>query len=329
MNARKYNVTVIVSAILLLIVLSLPTIVIDPYFHYHKPLNGLAYTLEDERYQNNGITRNFTYNAMITGTSMTENFKTSIFDEIFEVNSIKVPFAGGYFKEIDSNILVGLKNNPELKTVLRGLDFGFLVKDKDAEFSAIEEQGYNYPYYLLDNNPFNDVSYVLNKEVLSIDNTVVRNTMGGNAMTTFDEYKYWIPEYTFGKEAVLATFERPEAVESIYVLPEEDDIIERENIRQNVVATARMYPDTIFYYFFTPYSICEWDMRHQRGTVDYCIDVEKIAIEEILSCPNIKLFSFDNDFDMICDLSNYKDPYHYGEEVNKQIMNYIKEGKYL
>ena len=45
------------------------TAVVDPFFHFHKPLSGLAYPIDSERYQNDGISRHFTYDAVITGTS--------------------------------------------------------------------------------------------------------------------------------------------------------------------------------------------------------------------------------------------------------------------
>ena len=55
-------------------------VVVDPFFHYHAPLESLEYPLirDNERYQNDGILRHFTYDTIITGTSMTENFETSV-----------------------------------------------------------------------------------------------------------------------------------------------------------------------------------------------------------------------------------------------------------
>ena len=77
------------------------TIYIDPLFHYHKPLEKFNYPIVDERYQNDGIVRNFEYNSIITGTSMVENFMTSEADEIFGSRFIKIPFSGGRYKEIN------------------------------------------------------------------------------------------------------------------------------------------------------------------------------------------------------------------------------------
>ncbi len=44
--------------------------IFDPYFHYHKPFPFVSYRLYDERYINDGISRHFDYDAIITGTSM-------------------------------------------------------------------------------------------------------------------------------------------------------------------------------------------------------------------------------------------------------------------
>lgn len=65
----------------------------DPFFHYHKPMTDqYFYRISNARNQNDGITRQFTYDALITGTSMTENFKASEMDILFGVQSVKVLF---------------------------------------------------------------------------------------------------------------------------------------------------------------------------------------------------------------------------------------------
>ena len=80
MTCKKWAITTILSTCMLLVGLGSVTIYIDPYFHYHAPLQGLEYPISNERYQNDGIIRHFPYNAIITGTSMTENFKASELD---------------------------------------------------------------------------------------------------------------------------------------------------------------------------------------------------------------------------------------------------------
>ena len=51
----------------------------------------------------NSKAKHFDYDAIITGTSMTENFLSSEFDSLFGVNSVKTTFSGASYKEINQN----------------------------------------------------------------------------------------------------------------------------------------------------------------------------------------------------------------------------------
>ena len=86
-NSKKWSICCLVFALVILTAAGAMTTVIDPFFHYHAPLDGLQYPIDNQRYQNDGIVKHFSYDALITGTSMTENFKTSEFDTLFGVNS--------------------------------------------------------------------------------------------------------------------------------------------------------------------------------------------------------------------------------------------------
>ena len=108
------------------------TIYIDPLFHYHKPLTNYEYPISNERYQNDGITRHFEYDSIITGTSMAQNFKTSEADQMFHANFIKVCFSGGRFKEIKDNLRRAYDADKNIKYVIASLDNNSLVVDKDA-----------------------------------------------------------------------------------------------------------------------------------------------------------------------------------------------------
>lgn len=299
------------------------TAYIDPLFHYHEPLPNYAYPLDDMRYQNDGITRNFEYGGLITGNSMVQNFKTSEAEALFGVPFIKVPFSGAYYKEINDNLRRGFAVK-DISYVIRALDFNMIDKDKDA--AAHDD----YPNYLYNNNPFDDVNYVLNKSIF-FDRTrrVLKYTAAGGESTTFDEYVNWNSSFTFGAEAVLASYSLGVAASSPRSISEEERQTVLENIRQNVTDLADEHPKTAFYLFFAPYSICHWDISHNNKSVDYWIDLEQIVIEELLQHPNIKLYCFFTNFNMICDLDNYKDLIHYGEWINSWMLEQMHDGNYL
>ena len=231
---------------------------------------------------------------------------------------------GGY-KEINENIQKAYDVGRDVKYVIRSLDYNMLVQDKDAYNFSVE-----YPTYLYNNNLLDDVNYILNKEVF-LEQTwnVLSYTKKGYKTTDFDDYVNWNDLYDFGRETVLETYTLGEKNEVTRVLTAEEGAMILDNITQNVTELADKHPETIFYLFFPPYSICYWDGLQNGGMINWRIDAEKIAIEEILKYPNIKLYSFCNNFEMVCNLDNYKDRTHYGEWVNSWMLSWMKEEKYL
>lgn len=316
------RMTIIFIAVMLISIMGF-TAYIDPYFHYHSPLGGVAYEIDNERYQNDGISRHFEYNAVVTGTSMTENFKASEVNSIFSVKSIKIPFAGATYKEISDALYRAIERNPDIKLVVRGLDYSNLVRDKDSMAN------FDYPTYLYDDNIFNDVNYLLNKNILIEETSATLiYTWRGNTTTTFDEYMYWGDMYEFGKTAVDEVYSRNERCEADNDLTEAEAQMLKGNIEQNVVLMAKENPDIEFYLFFPPYSIYYYDDLHQNGNLKKHFEAEKLAAEELLQCKNIHLFAFEDDFEMICNLDNYKDIAHYSPDINSKILEWMKMGEH-
>lgn len=323
MTHKKWTITTILAALLLLIGLGGAIIYIDPYFHYHAPLPGLEYPISNERYQNDGIIRHFPYNAIITGTSMTENFKASEFDKLFHVTSIKVPFSGGGHKEINAALARAVQENPDITCIIRGLDDAMLLQDKDwMRFDS-------YPDYLYDGFLPNDVNYIFNKEILEAARNVITYTKSGGKTTNFDEYANWMsfPQVTFGIEGIEALYQRAEKKE-LLEFTEADRQMVTENIRQNVTELIKENPGITFYLFFPPYSIYTWDSWNQSGNIERQLEAEKLEIELLLEHENVRLFSFFQNYEMVCNPDNYKDHSHYSESINSQILQWMSEGSY-
>lgn len=325
MNFKVLFRKMIVAIILGLGGIAVFVAIVDPYFHYHAPYEMINYRLVDERYINSGIAKHFEYNALITGTSMTENFKTSEFDALFATNSIKVPLEGSSYNEINEIITIALKSNPELKMVLRGIDSSGLVADKNKREYAKNQ----WPGYLYDENPINDIKYLLNGEAVKRAAINCYMTIAGVPSMTFDEYANWSDASFYGADFALAAYERPEVVEEKSFLSDEERKMVLENVQQNLTAVAAAYPEVTFYYYITPVSILYWDKLGRLGKVDWYVEAERIAIEEMLQYPNIKLFSFYTYLDVVGDLSYYKDVAHHWGKTNSNLLNKMKEEQFM
>ena len=303
----------------LLLFVALVVVLVDPYFHYHKPFSFFSYRLSEERYINDGILRHFDCNAVITGTSMAQNFKTREMDALLGTNSVKVPFSGAGYQELSQNLDRALERNGQLKTVLWAIDYNGLLREYDW-------QKYDdYPGYLYDDNPFNDTMYVFNKSILYHGLLpVVTMSLLGEPGTTMDEYSSWRNET--GLAHIMLSYDRENVkLAKEREFGEKEYGIVTETIQKNIVDLVNKYPDTEFILFYTPYSICYWDALNLKKTMFRQTEAEKAATQMLLKCPNIKLYNFFDQHDVICNTDYYNDDGHYSSEVNSMILRWIAE----
>lgn len=321
-RSTKWVAGLLILFVLTLAVLGGFTAFIDPYFHYHSPLSFVKYELTNERYQNNGIVKHLDYDAIITGSSMTECFRPSELDELFGVKAVKVPYAGASFKEINDNLAVALRYHPDIKMIVRCLDVNRFFDDKDQ---MVYE---DYPDYLYDDFVWNDAGYLFNKSILI---TAIQNLHGylatKSTAMSFDDYANWDNYETYGRAAINAVYQRDE-VERAEMIPVTQEDYERmdQNIEQNIIRLAEEYRGTEFYIYISPFSIFCFDYWKLDGELERQLLAERHYIEKLLPYENIHVFSFFDEYDVICNADNYKDLAHHRGEVNSQILRWMKEG---
>lgn len=308
----------------ILITAGVLTAVIDPFFHYHAPLEGLEYPIDNQRYQNDGIVKNFSYDALITGTSMTENFKNSEFDALFGVHSVKASYSGGTFEEVFSTVQQAIAANPDLKIVIFSMEEWFLFSGKEMILADGE-----YPTYLYDEDPFNDVKYLLNKEILCSNTLgVLEYTRSGQTTTSFDDYGSWDGIFPYDAENVLGNYERAPKADTTAELREDLVVRLTDTVQNTIVKTAKEHPDIQFLCFFPPYSILNWDSHNQDGTLQRLVQAFTLATQQMLEADNIQLYSFYTDYDTVTDLDQYRDTVHYSGAVNSLLLQRMHDGEY-
>lgn len=299
-------------------------IIVDPYFHYHKPIKGLSYVIDDARKQNYGILGHFDYDAIITGTSVDENTKSSEVNMFFDVTSIKVPYSGGYLAEIASGLRHSYSTGHKPVMIIMSLVNKFLVAGKD--YWGNEE--FAYPYYLYDDNIINDWQYLFSERIWNLTKNNLISTIKGVQPTNFDEYTNLAKINIFGKEEILKTYERPK-IKPEKGLTKDEEAVLRSNISYNIEKLAKEHNNTEFYLYFPPFSVVYWDEVRRKGEFDKTIDIMKIVIEELVNIENIKLFYFTDETDITSNLDNYWDSIHYAEWINSYIIKAMSKGNNL
>lgn len=295
---------------------------VDPYFHYHAPQEGRYYDLNNERYQNDGIAKHFDYDAVITGTSITELFKTSEFDELFGVNSVKIPLSGETYYRISQLIETALQSDNEVKVVIRSLDDAWMAAGPtDSRYKE-------YPDYLYNDNPLDDVHYLFNKDVLIQDTArFIMEERKGTPATTFDEYRNWEADHKFGRKEVLRGYERPPVADQVAVPTDEQRQNARENLEQNFLPMIREYPETDFYIFVPPYSSVRWDTRMRNKRMDFYFEILNIYFDELTKYDNVYLFDWSDRFEITTDLNYYCDTIHYNGALSSMMLEWMKNGE--
>lgn len=325
MKGKKWLCSTIGMVLAVLIVMAAVMIDIDPYFHYHGPVEGRPYAMYGsgamEKYYNDGIGKHFKYDAMITGSSITENVKATQVEILWQCTAVKTCFAGGTLKEIDEHVKRALAANDGVKMIIRGIDENKLLEDKDA-------MPWEAPTYLYDKNPFNDVYYLFNKDTWL---TPLRRNLEmmkhDYISTNFDQYSNWSMNVTFSKERTLSQYKRPEQAAGKQELTPELLTRIQGNIEQNMVSTVRDNPDVTFYYFLTPSSICQWDEWNRKGILECQLVAERMFIEALLPYDNVKIFGYSDRFDITTDLDNYMDIEHFSDAINDLIIGLMYTGE--
>lgn len=297
---------------------------VDPYFHYRAPnTERFRYALDNQRCQNDGIVRHFDYRALVTGSSMVENTRASDVERLWGLKTVKVAFSGASYRELCRLVCTANACNTNIELVIVGLDMNKLFYGKDWMRTDLG----TFPDYLYDDDPFNDICYLLNADAIG----KALNAMfhfGHGGITSFDEYSRWHDASTrYGRAAVLGG-ER--YVSPLSSAPRPYTAADREIVQENFDANIRPMIESSrnICFFLTPYSMARfyhWAIGGEIGE-RYPAAVLQF-VESVLAYPNARMFFFGDKMDLVSNLENYRDQDHYGPWVNTQILEWMRSGE--
>ena len=322
MKSKTWSLCWLILAALSVLLIVFLVYTIDPYLHFHAPLTDrYFYRLENERGQNDGIARQYDYDAVIIGTSMTRNFRVTEADELFNADFIKIPYSASGYAELYRAMERVFHYNPDVRLVIRALDANMNQSIDDREGSQP---------YLYDDDPWNDISYLLNRNVIfQWVLPMLRQTKESKfspGISSLDDYSSF--SNPAGLNAVASYGINPLPAGEPVHLSEEEIEITRENILKNVASLAAEYPNTEFYYYFPPYSILLMQEHMENGTIYEQYEMEMITAELLLSYDNVHLSSFGSRTDIVNDVNNYSDSFHYERWINRLILKWLQSGDY-
>ncbi len=318
-SSKKFIKRLAAAVLIILVLIGAVVYAFDPFYHYHKPWFGMKAVLNDKEYQCVGTLRHFDYDALLVGSSVMENNDNSWYNEAFGVTSIKAIRSYGATADLCYLMDVAYEShNP--KYVFYNIDPSSLYGEPVTTYEST-----GCPMYLYDKNPFNDIQYLFNKDVLfeKIPYEVANSFIGD-----YDEnLSYnWAKWKTFGPELALGLYFRSPEVKEMLPQDHYQDKLEA-NIAL-LTAQIEAHPETQFIFFYPPYSMLWWDMSYREGESDAIIYCEKEMTKKLLSYDNVRVFCFQNEPEVTTNLDNYMDTIHFSPEINKLMLDQIVAGEY-
>lgn len=313
-------VSFVLTAFALMIAL---IVYVDPFFHYHKPLKNFNYVVDNQLTQNPGMAEHLEYDSVILGSSMTVNFETDWFEELMGLKTVKLSYSGAFPKDQSNimKIIFASKWNGQKREVRKV----FLGIDVITYTGDVQQTKYPIPEYLYDDNPLNDVQYVLNKDVLL--QYVLRPMVDREPTNWSHIYASWWTDEYYSEDWVLHNYEQPDKVEEEtskeeYIAPVE------ANLAVNICPYIEENPDTEFVIFFPPYSILYWNDVLRENHLEATLEEYRYITQRLNVYDNVTVYFFPACGDIICDLNHYADYSHYHPQFNRFMTECFADGTY-
>lgn len=297
---------------------------IDPYqiYNFNNPSKEFmeSRSLYIQRYLAAGFAKNLDYETILVGSSMSENMTVNKMDEAFNTKSAKLSISGGTPYEI-KNVLKKAISTGKVKNAIVCVD-GYMYKNE------IDFHRNPYPEYLYDNNPFNDLRYLLNlvifkdavqlytnnkltPEGFDINNLYLDNP---NTIYSYDRVLdgYEVPIYSDIRDNTLENdFKR------MLSFPEDNEnyILMQKNFKANLLSIIKDNPDVNFKLYYPPNSILYWNRTVGGDQHLRLLRFKQYMYETLREYPNVEIYDFQDVKEITFNLEYYKDSSHYSKEV--------------
>lgn len=319
MSSKSYVKYVIAYTLGVLALIAAVVIVVDPFVHYHKPFFGMEVVETSERFALIGAAKNMDYDTALIGSSMSENFRKSWFEDgVFGEKCIKLPLQGAHFSDY-SPMFNQVLQKKDVKNLVFSLDTYLLLNNPDKYELTI-------PEYMTDGIGINDAYYLFNKAVLLdyLPRFIINNLRDSS---TEDTAYSWAYQNIFDKYTARGSYIPLRSIKVEEMKPFDTYFEFSDKFLDDICPYIESRPDVTFYFYVPPYSILYWDDSFRKGNLEPEICSLSRVYEKLLSYDNVRLFYFQDDKDIITDLNNYKDYSHFDEWVNFYMYECMRDGK--
>lgn len=315
---RKALKKLCVFIIIELAIVALVVWVFDPFYQYHEPFGGMKAVLNDRDNQMAGSVRNFSYDSVLMGSSVAENFDSSFLDENYNCKTLKLIKSSGSVADLLYYLNMAQREH-ELKNVFWCLDIPSI---NSSPLPTLYND--DIPRYLHTETVLDDAPYLFNKDILFMKIPLMLASAYQNINTDGNAYN-WAGDKEFSAARALQAYDRP-----VKILPEQEFSGDKEYIEQSVSLIEEqieMHPEIQYRFMIPPFSMLWWDCAYTNGTLEKNFYILEQTVPRLLVYDNVEVYFFQNEDNIICNLDNYMDMLHYSPAINQYMLEQVYEGK--
>ena len=311
-------------AVVLLILLLISSIVyvIDPFFQFRVKDN--SYMLRSW-FVGSGLIKNYDYDTLIIGSSMTQNFNMDVFRETLGVKPLHVGIGG--MRRSEMHQLMPIAYEAE-----KAEQYYICV---DINFFTDDDEESRYPQYLLKTDILSRLRYFFSYEVwfryipvdigfMILDRFNIEMPTKFKNSKSIDMLEYWGEDFSYSEEAVLGSYTSTTAR-----LTAEDEEALYDKMLSNIdnYLAGFDYAKGEHSFFFPPYSAVYWCDIQNYGSYEVILKAKQYFVEKA-SLLGAEVYDFQC-ADFITNLANYSDVQHYSPEINDYMAENFGKGDYL
>tara|TARA_R110000824_G_scaffold116820_5_gene268460 strand:+ start:61 stop:1119 length:1059 start_codon:yes stop_codon:yes gene_type:complete len=301
--------------------------VLDP-FRYYGNHNTPPISHVDIRKVYAGLLAHSDYDALIVGSSYSENFLPSEVGVKLGYTFLRPALSGSSAWEQATVISRGLRWK-KIKFILWELRPEALNQDEDSFRRG------PFPLYLYEESLKTHLRYLYSVDTLwmALKSLVVRARFSTETSGT------WYQVYTFGPNVVLRVYN-----ERCRRLPRDSMNIKKqankspdakkisslmETFRRTILHTVDNNKNVHFAFYFPPYSLYKHVLDMSVGKYSVHAAVNEQIVQTLMARDNVSIYDFQAEFDIISDFANYKDTSHFGKQINDRIIDKVNRGERL
>ena len=321
---RNYFLGFLVSCTSTILVIGVLNFVVDPLQYFRAYTLGTPIFFDDQRYQVPGLARNYRYDTVIIGTSMTENFDPKYIQKKTGWLALKLSINGSTAYEQRKILEVAL-NTGQVQRVLWGVQWDAFARPAKTR----TDLGGMPEYFYEDDIPSLIKGYLLN--ISTLGRTIA--VAFGKGEKDLNRLNNWHAQSKFGCESIQKYLDDKLAQKRFNLSVSNKDVDISKNkigasLQENLFAVIQNNPQVDFYIFTPPYSLWffRWLSSTNRSALESYFSFREDLASGLKIYKNVKFFDYQAIQDIITNQSIYKDLTHYSQDINQKIIDgFIEE----